>query len=81
MYGYTKNAIVYDTTIKNWIIVDDQNKMNYTVLGIYVPKTLTSTVPTGEGQWRLFDPNCNQTRLLSISSVTTNYNISLLYNP
>ena len=29
LYGYTDNAIVYDTFNKNWIIVDDVKQLNY----------------------------------------------------
>ena len=59
LYGFTKNAIVYDTTRKNWVIIDDINKPNdYEIVGIYTPAKSTSSIPKGTGPWRLFDKNC-----------------------
>ena len=71
LYGYTKNAIVYDTKIENWIIVDDAIKQDYTILGIFIPTIFTSQIPRGATPWKLFDPKCNQTRILKLSSVNT----------
>ena len=76
LYGFTKNAIVYDTTRKNWVIIDDINKPNdYKIVGIYTPAKSTSSIPKGTGPWRLFDKNCNQTRMLTITSVRLKHSI------
>ena len=70
LYGFTKNAIVYDTVNRNWIIIDDVNKHEgYKTVGIYTPKKSTSSIPKGTGPWRLFDKNCNQTKILKTTSV------------
>ena len=76
MYGYTKNAIVYDTKIENWVIVDDATKQDYTILGTFIPTKSTSQIPRGATPWKLFDPKCNETRILKLSSVKL---ILLLY--
>ena len=73
LYGFTKNAIVYDTKIKNWVIVDDVTKQDYTILGIFIPTKSASQIPRGTTPWKLLDPNCNQTRILKLSSVTAYY--------
>ena len=76
LYGFTKNAIVYDTIRKNWVIIDDINKQNdYKIVGVYTPAKSTSLIPKGTGPWRLFDENCNQTRMLTITSVRLKHSI------
>ena len=55
--------------MKSWIIVDDAKKQNYTILGIFIPTKSTSQIPRGTTPWKLFDQNCNETRILKLSSV------------
>ena len=78
--GYLKHSIVYDPKIDRWIIVDKQlhsgnpyeiNYSDYSILAEYAPQVSHSKLPTGLHTWMIFDEDCNDTRKLKLSSVST----------
>ena len=72
LYGFSQTDIVFDTNVKKWLIISGITKPNYTILGIFTPTESKSQIPKGTSSWTLLDVNCNQTRILKLSSVTTN---------
>ena len=80
LWGFVNNAIVYDTKLEEWVIIDNPRKENYNILGIYKPKTLNVAIPKGDGAWKLFDPNCNETRILKVTSVKLYHYFILIFN-
>ena len=75
LIGYHKQAIIYDVTLLQWVIVDDPKKSNYNILGVFKPQTISSYIPKGLENWELFDPKCNGTRALKLTTVSTIFTI------
>ena len=80
LWGFVNNAIIYDTKLEEWVIIDYPMKENYKILGIYRPKTLNVAIPKGDGAWDLFDPNCNETRVLKVTSVKLYLYFIIIFN-
>ena len=78
-YGYSKNSIIYDTQYKTWVIIDTSASTidfkietnDYKVLAVYTPTLPTSYLPTGLHYWDVRDPECNGTRKLMFTSVSS----------
>ena len=66
--------------MNNWIIIDKQlhsgiphkvDYSDYSILAEFAPQVSHSRLPTGLHTWMIFDENCNDTRKLKLSSVST----------
>ena len=79
LIGYHKQAIIYDVTLLQWVIVDDPKKSNYNILGVFKPQTVSSYIPKGLENWELFDPKCNGTRALKLTTVSPTFPLSKIH--
>ena len=78
--GFAGGAIVFDAarSDETWIIVDKtmrgsdrKLREDFKVLGQQLDTNSKSILPTGLQTWQLFDENCEGTRTLMLSSVST----------
>ena len=82
-YGYSKNSIIYDSKYKSWVIIDTSastvdfkiKSNDYKVLAVYTPTLPTSYLPTGLHYWDVRDPECNGTRKLMFTSVSSYWDL------
>ena len=66
--------------MNKWIVIDKQlhsgnpyevDYSDYSILAEFAPQVSHSRLPTGLHTWMIFDENCNDTRKLKLSSVST----------
>ena len=66
--------------MNKWIVIDEQlhsgnphevDYSDYSILAEFAPQVSHSRLPTGLHTWMIYDENCNDTRKLKLSSVST----------
>ena len=73
--------------MNKWIVIDKQlhsgnpyevDYSDYSILAEFAPQVSHSRLPTGLHTWMIYDENCNDTRKLKLSSVSTTYDQLIL---